>query len=47
MSGSSKKPDTDPTFPAKNPTLACREGADAATLLTFLTILRMPRTTTL
>lgn len=46
MSGSSKKPDTDPTFPTQNPTFGCRMGANATTLLTILTILRMPRNAT-
>ena len=39
MSGSSKKPATDPTFPAKNPTSGCRKDANATILLTILTIL--------
>jgi hypothetical protein len=42
MSGSSKKPNTDPTFPTKNPTFGCRTAPNATTLLTVLTILRIP-----
>jgi hypothetical protein len=41
MSGSSKKPDTDPTFPPRNPTLGHRMGANATSLLTILTTLRI------